>query len=434
VSVGPDLRISGAQTTPRSESDIRIDPGQPDRVIAASNNIGLGPQAQFFSADGGATWGQTSLPLLSDDDLHSDPTVGWTSDGTAWSVTIGIRGTTKFHLRAYRSSDGGATWTFDDTVSAEQKSADKELMWVDRSPTSPYSDTVYVIWHDDTPVFVNRRTGPAGAWQTPVQVSGTETTGTGIGGDITTNQRGDVFAFWPDTGSRRLLVARSTDGGASFGAPVVIATTFRAYEFRVPAFAQAWVYLTGAAYVGSASSFVYAAWTDLTGAAGCSGPGDEPGTDTGSTCKSRIWFARSLDGGVTWEAARMLNDQASLNDQFHPRLALDDTDGTLVVAYYDTVGDPGRLRTDVWYQSSVDYGATWTAAQRVTTAQTDEVAFGADLAHQYGDYIGLSAHDGRALPSWTDRRGGGGEEIWTAPISPDTITGYGALAARLQQE
>jgi hypothetical protein len=434
VSVGANLRVSGAQATPRSESDIRIDPGQPSRVIAASNNIAPGPQAQFFSADGGATWGQTSLPLVSGDDLHSDPTVGWTSDGTAWAVTIGLKGA-RLELRAYRSSDGGATWTFDATASGGQTAADKELMWVDRGPSSPFADSIYVIWHNDSPVYVNRRTGPAGAWQTPVQVSGAETTGTGIGGDVTTNQRGDVFALWPDTGSRRLLVARSTDGGASFGAPVVIATTIAAFDIGVPAFAsrRALVYLSGAAHVGKVSSFVFAAWTDLSGAAGCTGPGDEPGTDTGSACKSRIWFARSLDGGVTWEAPRMLNDQASRNDQFHPRLAVDDADGTLVVAYYDTVGDPGRLRTDVWYQSSADYGATWTAAQPVTTAETDETASTADAGNQYGDYIGLSAHAGRALPSWTDRRGGGSEEIWTAPVSPETISGY-AASARLQQE
>jgi hypothetical protein len=81
------------------------------------------------------------------------------------------------------------------------------------------------------------------------------------------------------------------------------------------------------------------------------------------------------------------------------------------------VGDPSRLKTDVWYQSSADQGVTWSAALRVTTAQTDETVAGADSGNQYGDYNGLSGFLGKFLPSWTDRRDQTREEIWTAPIT-----------------
>lgn len=65
-------------------------------------------------------------------------------------------------------------------------------------------------------MFCCQTPGPSGTWQTPLQVSGSETTGTAIGGDIKTNANGDVFAFLPDTGSRNLFVAKSTNGGVSF--------------------------------------------------------------------------------------------------------------------------------------------------------------------------------------------------------------------------
>jgi len=420
--VGPNLRISGAQTTLRAESDIRIDVGRPDRILGAAN--ARGAQAQFFSLDGGQTWQRSTLPLLSDDDLQSDPTVGWTSDGTAWAITIGIADST-LRLRAYRSSDGGATWSIDGTASGSQTDADKEMMWVDRSSTSPFANTIYVIWHNGMPAFVNRRTGPAGAWQNPIRVSGAETTGTAIGGDITTNARGEVFAFWPDTGSKRLLIAKSTNGGASFGPPAVIASTFAAYDIGVPSFAvrRALVYLSGAAYSDSADRLVYAAWTDLTGAAGCSTSTDEPDVNVSSACKTRIWFARSLDGGTTWNRPTMLNNQAGRNDQFNPRLAVDATDGTVVVSYYDTIGDAGRIRTNLWYQSSPDSGTTWTPPVRVTTASTDETSAGAD-DFQYGDYNGLSGHAGIFFPCWTDRRNNAREEVWTARTLPDSVTDY----------
>lgn len=65
ADVGPNRRVSGTQTSPRSESDIRIHPVQLDKVIAASNTIDTtAAQSQFFSSNGGTSWGQTTLPLV----------------------------------------------------------------------------------------------------------------------------------------------------------------------------------------------------------------------------------------------------------------------------------------------------------------------------------------------------------------------------------
>ena len=76
-----------------------------------------------------------------------------------------------------------------------------------------------------------------------------------------------------------------------------------------------------------------------------------------------------------------------------------------------------RKKTDIWYQTSTDDGVTWSAAAKVTTAQTDETIAGADPGNQYGDYNSLSIYAGKIFPSWTDRRSGGKEEIWTAPVT-----------------
>jgi len=167
------------------------------------------------------------------------------------------------------------------------------------------------------------------------------------------------------------------------------------------------------------SDLVYAAWTDLSGAAGCTAPANEPAANVASTCKTRIWFSRSTNGGTTWSTAVKVNDQASLNDQFNPKLAVDENTGRVGLIYYDTVGDSGRLKTDVWYQSSPDDGATWEPATKVTTAMTDETTAIAD-ANQYGDSNGLSGYGGVFFPSWTDLRNNSVEEIWTAKITEPT--------------
>lgn len=427
LSVGANQRISGLQTAPRSESDIRINPWSPSQVIAAANDIeSSGRQAQLYSSDGGATWGQTSLTLLSSDAFQGDPAVDWTSDGTAWATTLGIHiagGFPSTGVRAYRSSNGGATWTYDGTLSGSQTTADKEMLWADHSATSPFKDNLYVVWIDQGKTYINRRA--SGAWGTPLSLV-VSTFSAEAGGDVKTNANGDLFVFWPGTDSgssstpNRIFVQTSTDGGQNFQAGVTVAQTYGLYHYGIPAQSQRLVliYVSGGAYRTASKNLVYAAWNDLTGVAGCTSNANAPGTNTASACKSRIWLARSTDGGATWSTPVMINNQASLNDQFYPHLTVDETNGTVSIAYYDTVSDSGRLKTDVWYQSSYDDGVTWSSPLKVTTAQTDDSpsAPGVDPYNEYGDYIGMSAYAGALLPTWTDRRNNAREEIWTASI------------------
>src|SRR6266581_2136614 len=91
------------------------------------------------------------------------------------------------------------------------------------------------------------------AWDAPQTLSGAETTGSAVGANVKSNQDGDVFAFWPDTGSRGLFVAKSTDGGGVFGTPVKIATTFASFKLRIPAQNDrgAGIYISGGAYKDS---------------------------------------------------------------------------------------------------------------------------------------------------------------------------------------
>src|SRR5213078_3137511 len=86
------------------------------------------------------------------------------------------------------------------------------------------------------PAFMNRRT--ASGWGSPIQVSDSQATGTCIGADVKANSSGDVFGFFPDTGSRGIYVVKSTNGGVSYGAPVKLVTTFDSYDIGIPAMAS----------------------------------------------------------------------------------------------------------------------------------------------------------------------------------------------------
>jgi hypothetical protein len=418
-----NVRISGVNPgDPREESDIRYNYNNLKQIICASTKLG-GNQPMHHSSDGGVTWLTGFLGSRPGDVRQGDPSIDWTSDGTAWTVTIGISAALQLILRTFSSPDAGVTWNFDSTVTSTQTAMDKEALWIDHSPSSPFRDSMYLIWHNGGPCFVSVRQGTTGTWSVPLQISGGETTGTAIGSDIKSNADGEVFAFWPDTGSQNLYVAKSVDGGATFLPPVTIATTFGSFQIGVPAQdnRRCLIYLSGAAYRTALQNHVYAVWMDLAGGAACNTAGSEPDNDVTSTCKTRIWFARSTDGGVTWDNRLQLHGAPSLNDQIFPRLALDETTGVLMVVYYDTINDSGRLQAELWMQTSYDFGDSWTAPVQVATAQTNETVPGAELDFQYGDYIGLTGHAGSFFACWTDRRGGGAEEIWGALMPASTL-------------
>ena len=423
-----NVPITQDTTNPFSESDISINPVDLRLLIAGSNSNALSTQAQYWSNDGGATWNQTNLPLNSGDSFQSDPAVNWTSDGTAWALTIAIQLSGNVIVRSFKSADGGKTWTFDSVVSGTQTSTDKPLLWVDRVPSSPFRDNMYAVWHLNAQCFVSVRVGPGGTWQTPIATSGAETSFTADGGDVKTNAFGDVFVFWPDAGGQTLRVAKSTNGGASFnalaGGPIQIATTSGSFTIKIPAqdarlavggsTIGTLIYVTGGAFRTATEDLVFACWHDLDGGPGCNAEADQPIGNVASTCKTRIFFARSTDGGATWGPKQKLNDQPSLNDQFFPRLIVDDTTGILAVVYYDTIKDPGRLKTDIWMQCSKDNGVTWSSAERITSAETNEATGEEDNQQEYGDYIGLTGYSGSFFACWTDRRSNSFEQIWGA--------------------
>lgn len=449
LTAGSDVRISSPAVTtiPRSESDVRVFPGNNNVIVAACNNIeASGLQLQMYSTDGGSTWGRTTLPRVGVDDFNSDPAVDFTSDGVAWSLTIGVEAQlAALRVRAAHSvGTNYSQWVAAGTPSGSQTLADKELMWIDHSATSPYQNRIYAIWHNGHPSYVSYYNPQTQTWSTPAVVSGADT-GDTTGGDIKTNAGGDVFAFWPLAPMRAtpgIYMAKSTNGGVSFGSPVKIADTVGSYQIGVPAFNsisggkhRPLIYPSGGAYQTSTKNLVYAVWMDLN-QPGCTAPCPSAGpcTNVTSTCKTRIWFNRSTDGGTVWEAKRMINDSANLNDQFNPRLVVDEATGTLTVMYYDTIQDPNRIQTRVYAQSSTDDGQTWSSPLQVSTASSDESNPTAD--YQYGDYNGIGGHAGVVFPTWTDKRNAI-EEIWTARLTngspPPSPTGLVATATSTSQ-
>jgi hypothetical protein len=319
-------------------------------------------------------------------------------------------------VQVFKSVDHGATWSYVSTASTGRNN-DKELMWIDTSPTSPFKDSIYLAWDVPGQGMRFTRSINGGVSWSPETILSTEPA---IGAHLTTGPAGEIYVTWPATDASQILMAKSADGGASFQPPKLIATTTASYEMSVPAMCQRQALIYTAIGVdrsaGPRRGAIYVAWTDLDatdGEPGCAG--------ISSPVHSRVFISSSSDGGTTWNTPHQVRTGSSVvvGDQFNQWIDVDQGNGNLHVMFYDTRDDPNRRKTNVYYLASKDGGLTWGDEVKVSSEQTDETAAGADGGNQYGDYNGIVAFRDVAFPSWTDRRLSSAitkEQIFTASI------------------
>ena len=241
---------------------------------------GIGNSGIYFSLNGGSSWVQPTyrgwsarsgtakvgpigtLPgfyergLVSDGDpaLAFGPRLG--RSGFSWAngtrlyyatLTSGFPGRTTIpagseaiavsrtdDVRAAAKGDQGA-WLPPVVASRGLRKttfSDKEAVWADNAASSRHFGTAYVCWTSygatsAAPVLLARSTDGGDSWSHPVTVSGSRTSAfTGASFcTIRTDSTGTVYVAWEDGLARGVAVqkiARSTNGGRSFGAPQIL--------------------------------------------------------------------------------------------------------------------------------------------------------------------------------------------------------------------
>lgn len=268
----------------QSSASIAVDPTNPRRLIATSNDYRNGDSAcgADWSLDGGRHWGSRTAPLSFTSPGFTAPRhywdvgglskVGFDSRGTAYLVCNAIdRGTTADNgdaatgIVAFRSVDGGASWSFPGTVVAEVTGTGNPAnlnnpgFAVDTNPRSRFRDRLYVSWISYNPTFTVGRVTVAWSddaglsWHQTGDVSGRSaalcpvnpTAASGSPCDVdgfpqpVVLANGDVDvvfqnfnvcnAVHPSCGANprdnhdQILAVHSTDGGRSFAAPTKVA-------------------------------------------------------------------------------------------------------------------------------------------------------------------------------------------------------------------
>ncbi len=401
-----EIRVNNPQHGD-AESAIAINPANTQRVIAGTNG-GTG-QSMWYSSNGGTSW--TKTPELTGTSICCDPTVAWSGTGAvAYSATLGDG------VYVYRSTDFGQTWGTNVVVPTTNSNVDKEYLHVDTQPLSPHFEKVYICWHLSNVQKFSRSTDLGLTFSTPLTFTGNPT---GIGCDITSDSGGNVYYFYPATSTRQIILKKSTDGGATFATPVVVASTQGSFDFPIPAMPvrRAFIY-TSADVDLSQSSFrntIYVAYTDSTAL-------DVNGDPNAN--HARIQVAYSRDGGTQW-TVRTPHATADANtvDRFHPWLKVDNN-GRVHVVFYDTRNSGAGLRNgvDFFYSYSETGGDTWSAATRLTTLNMTP----ANDGFEWGDYNGMDMALTKALGIYTDRRDesdGSGVTVDAYAVDAFAVTG-----------
>ncbi len=148
---------------------------------------------------------------------------------------------------------------------------------------------------------------------------------------------------------------------------------------------------------------MYAVWTQET-------PNESNNTD--------IMFQFSDDNGVTWTPAARLNDDHTLNSQFNPAIAVDQSTGDVAVSWYDCrndlgLGGPGDTDgipnddTQIWATFSTDGGVSFAPNFQVSAGTSS--APDAHSFFDFGDYTHAAFASHLFYPAWSDNSNSTGQ-------------------------
>ena len=379
-----------------TEPSIAVDPNHPDDIVAAyQDNAHIA-----YSTDAGKTWTAEDVESKKYR-VSGDVSVTYDNQGHAFICYIAFDKLGTFNYWGHnanrngiyirRSMDGGKDWESDDiAVSAQPQQPgipfeDKPYMISDTSH-GPYAGNLYVGWTrwtlTNSELLFVRSTDDGKTWSKPIEIDNgpglpRDDNGALEGFAAVVGPDGTIYAIWGD--GKDIVLTASHDGGQTFSrtrniietAPIMFGVDAVA---RANGFPQISIDPRG----GSEGGALYVTWSDYRN-------GDVD-----------VFCSASQDHGASWSTAVRVNSDPlhDGDDQFFQWMAVDPTDGSVNVVFYDRRGDPENRKEAVTLARSTDGGKTF------QNYAWNPDAFDAQSVFM-GDYTGITAFNGRVYGVWT---------------------------------
>jgi hypothetical protein len=482
----------------QNETSLAIDPTQKNHMVASFNDYrrGDGNCYAAYSNDGGTHWYDTTPPMsFTRGTAYGAARQYWQGGGDT-SVDFDTKGNAYLSCQMFQrglgttpnpdlssaffvfrsTGNGGASWNFPARPVVQSPAVhgedapflDKQLMTVDAHVGSPFQDRVYVTW---TTFDVNGTAYIYEAWSNdyaehfsaPVLVSrDSALCGNSYGlptphGRCNENQfsqpftgsDGALYVAWANFNNvvagadnrNQMLLAKSTDGGQTFSAPVKVGdyydlpdcdtyqgdgadpgracvpekgptshSIFRATNYPSGAVSPddpSKVIVTYGSYINSSSKE----------ANGCVPAGLSPeglnlftGVKTPGACNNKILISVSSNGGTSFNGGAVGSDprtQPTVNigsqagtDQWWQWAAFN-RQGKLAVSYYDRqYGDDETTGSSDFSLSGTNDLSNFRVKRVTSSSMPPPTQFSGQF---FGDYTGLDAFDD-AHPIWADTR------------------------------
>jgi hypothetical protein len=353
------------------------------------------------SKDGGAHWRSGFLPSLTrasspagDAPSASDPVVAWDAQHGTWLIGTVTEAEFRVRILVSRSRDG-ATWSAPVLAAADpSEDDDKEWIACDNGSLSPFRGHCYLSYLDVRSSTIRTRlsTNGGATWSAPVVSVPDSELGFENGAQPVVQPDGTLVivyelaaggSHYADPAANQIQAVRSKDGGRTFSAPVTVAVVEAedVRGIRAPT-------LPGAA--ADAGGTIYVVWGDCRFREDCS--------------DDDMVVSHSRDG-LAWAPPERvpLVDPASDQQVFVPGLGVDPTaTGRLAVVAYtqpESCSSETCHGIDAAVASSRNGGRTWTAPRRLNAepmaiSSLPDTGIGVML----GDYVALSYVRGKPIP------------------------------------
>jgi len=380
-----------------AEPAIAVNPRDPRQVVAAAQRW------TAYSTDGGHSFTPVKA-APNDAPSFGDVSLAFDDKGSVFLSYLAIQrnglpgywghGPGANGIWVLRSADGGRTWDTTPTAIRAWRGCEKDIaledmprIWSDTGARSPHHGNLYVAWIEwqltQSLILFSRSTDGGATWSAPLRISTRaglprDDNGAVVGPIGTVAPDGTQYVVWNE--GLNITLAVSRDGGRTFAPSRPLFNVSPPYfggANGIPGLTRA----MGFPQIGvdSRTGTLYVTWSDFRN-------GDVD-----------VFISRSTDHGRTWSMPQRINDDPVHDgaDQFLQWMAVDPTDGSVNVQFYDRRDDPANRKTRVTLARSTDGGHSFRNYAWTPTAFEGDNAF-------LGDYEWLVAYGGRVFGVWAE--------------------------------